>query len=187
MTRQRLVWIVAFLVSAPETSAAVVYSVSPGDELQATADRLRAGDTLRFAAGTYRRPIVIRAKGTKENPIRIDGDGQTRFSGLVELRLEWRPHRNGIYKADVDHPVHQLFVDGQLMTPARWPNMTFDERWDDNKWPSADEGTSFGGMVDSDLATSGADFTGCVAILNIGSHEFGDDDSKAGYKPTPYR
>ena len=46
--------------------------------------------------------------------------------------------------------------------------MTFDERWDNSKWPRAADGSRYGTMIDPKLAESGIDFKGGVAILNIG-------------------
>ncbi len=145
------------------------FAVSPGDDLQEIADGLRPGDVMRFAKGDYRQSLTIRASGTRSDPIRIEGGGAARFCGLNELRCQWVPDRGGIYKAQVGTRVSQFFVDGKLMTPARWPNMSFEMRWDNSKWPAADEGSKYGTMVDADLAGAGADFTGCVAILNIGA------------------
>ncbi|MEM7395226.1 MAG: right-handed parallel beta-helix repeat-containing protein, partial [Verrucomicrobiota bacterium] len=55
------------------------------------------------------------------------------------------------------------------MTPARWPDMPFDRRWDNARWRAAAEGTRYGVMVDSGLADSQVDWTGAMAILNVGS------------------
>ena len=143
--------------------------VGPQDALQKIVDRLQPGDTLSLKPGLYHQSLVIRASGTNNQPIRILGEKGVVFSGLKPLNVSWKQIRPGVYQAKVEHPVRQLFINREMMIPARWPNMTFQQRWDNSKWPSADQGSQYGTLVDSDLATSGIDFTGCVAILNIGS------------------
>ena len=67
--------------------------------------------------------------------------------------------------AKIDQDVWQLFVDGEMMTNARWPNAL----WSDKK---SDKSSKRGKMVDSgqkDLAGSGINAEGAMAILNIGS------------------
>lgn len=157
------------LLVAAYNSRADTIRVAPGDQLQGAVDRLQAGDTLLLSPGVYRQPILIRAAGVPERPIRIEGDGAALFTGLAELQLDWQPCGDGLFSAKVDRPVRQLFVDGELMMPARWPDMDFSQRWDNRRWPAADEGALYGKMVDADLAACGKDFTGCMAILNIGS------------------
>ncbi|MEM7014795.1 MAG: hypothetical protein AAF585_25325, partial [Verrucomicrobiota bacterium] len=157
-----------FLTSAPIFGE--VHVVEPGDDLQAVADKLEAGDTMRFAPGVYREKVVTRSSGHENAPIRIDGGGEAKFYGLSRLEAEFRELRDGTFQADVDlDQISQLFVDGEPMSPARWPNMSFDERWDNSKWPAADEGAKYGTMIDADLAKAGINFKGCVAILNVGS------------------
>lgn len=145
------------------------FEASPGDDIPSLAKQLKPGDHLHFTKGTYFRPFTITAKGTKKNPIRLTGDGEARFSGLETIDCDWTKDRNGIYLTRVDSPVTQLFADGTLMIPARWPNMEFDARWDNKAWRSAQTGSTYGSMVDPDLSGTGLDFTDCVAVLNIGA------------------
>ena len=148
------------LLLLPLSLAAATYYVKPGDPLQAAIDRLAPGDTLVFVPGEYRQGFVLHTSG-----VTLDGQG-ARFCGLRKLDLKWEP-QGRVLKAKVDHPAHQLFLDEEILIPARWPNMTFAERWDNSKWPAAAKGTKYGVMVDPEL--KGQDFTGCVAILNIGA------------------
>jgi hypothetical protein len=151
-----------FLAVSLQISAAV-HLAKPGDALQGKVDALQPGDTLKFAAGSYTQPIIVRT-----SQVQLRGDGKAEFCGLRKLAVEWT--RIGeTYKATVDHPVRQLFLNGELLTPARWPNMGFAERWDNSKWRAAGKGSRYGTMVDPALAEPGLDFSGCVAILNIGS------------------
>jgi hypothetical protein len=93
----------------------------PGDPLQQKVDALQAGDTLRLQAGVYHQSVVIRGEH-----IALEGE-HAQFSGLRKLALIWQATARG-FKAVVDHPVRQLFLNGELLTPARWPDMRFAER-----------------------------------------------------------
>ena len=146
-----------------------IISLGPGDDLQQAVDNLEPGQTIQLAPGRYYQSIVIHKKGTPEKPIRILGGKGVVFCGLNELKLEWNEIRRGVYQTKVTQPVRQLFVNQVMMTPARWPNMSWNERWENSKWPKAEADSSYGTLVDSNLASSNLDFTGCVAILNIGS------------------
>ena len=146
-----------------------IISLGPGDDLQQAVDNLLPGQTIQLAPGRYYQSIVVHKKGTPEKPIRILGGKGVVFCGLTELRLEWKEIRRGVYQTKVSQPVRQLFVNHVLMTPARWPNMSWNERWENSKWPKSEADSNYGTLVDSNLASSNLDFTGCVAILNIGS------------------
>lgn len=165
----RIVILALFLVGGirPALTAAE-YTVTSDTEAQAMIDKLQPGDTCRFKPGVYHRAIRISLKASKQKPVVIDGGGAT-FDGRTRISGNWRKHAENIYKTSIDHNVRQLFINDELATPARWPNMTFTQRWDNTKWRAAAKGTKYGMMVDSQLAESGIDFTGCVAILNIGS------------------
>ena len=176
------VWLVSLAYISDVIAAE--YVVTSDQDAQAMIDQLGPGDTCRFAPGVYRGGLHISVKGTSKKPVVIDGRGAT-FDSRAKISGTWIKHAESIYKLPVDHDVRQLFVGGDLATPARWPNMTFAERWDNRVWRPAAEGATYGEMVDPQLVESGIDFTGCVAILNIGawqtfrrvisSHEKGRD------------
>ncbi|MEO1992301.1 MAG: right-handed parallel beta-helix repeat-containing protein [Pirellulales bacterium] len=146
-----------------------VITAGPSDNLQAIVDDLKPGDILSLRPGTYDQSFVVRTQGTRMNPIQICGEGKVEFSGLKKLDVQWTEVQPGVFQAPVKHPVCQLFDGSKMMIPARWPNMTFAQRWDNSKWPHASKESVYGTMVDSRLEESGLDFSGCIAVLNIGS------------------
>ena len=162
-------WCCILVLLQNSLGLSAVYEVNPNSPIQDLVNNLQAGDTLNFSPGEYTTPVLIQSKGFSTKPIRIKGGRDVVFNGLAKINTEWTEVQDGIYQATVTQPVRQLFVNGELMTPARWPNMTFAQRWDNSKWPAADTGAHYGKMVDADLASAGIDFTGCVATLNIGS------------------
>lgn len=105
----------------PATAALPLASV------QACVDRLvTPGDECRLQAGTYQGQgtVVVSGKhGTAENPIIIAaaGDGEVVFDGTAAIRSAWKV-QGSIYSTSVDVPVWQLFGNGEMQVPARWPN-----------------------------------------------------------------
>jgi len=143
----------------------------PLASIQKALDALKPGDRCILHAGVYRRTATLRASGTAEKPIHIlarPGDLVV-LSGTQPVTSPWTVHTGSIYRTPLPGPVRAVFVDGQLMTEARWPNMPFARRWDKSCWRASAEGTAYGTMVDSALAETGVDWTGAVATLNIGS------------------
>jgi hypothetical protein len=104
------------------------------------------------------------------------------LDGTMLLDVVWEVHSGSIWKTTLDFPVWQLFAQRQEMVMARWPNANFTDGtvWDkENHWghgtidddPSAYENGTFidDPHGDIDLANSGLDITGAIAILNVGS------------------
>jgi len=101
------------------------------DVVRAHPDRGRKPITVILRGGVYRlrETLVFTAadSGSAQAPVIWRGaEGETAvISGGVELQgLQWRPYRNGIYQAKVPagFTTDQLFVNGQLMPMARYPN-----------------------------------------------------------------
>ncbi|NQU23501.1 MAG: right-handed parallel beta-helix repeat-containing protein [Candidatus Nealsonbacteria bacterium] len=135
------------------------------------ADVAQPGDTCTIRAGVYRETVWPKRPGTEDAPIRFrawPGDVVV-LSGTEPVRSDWTVHRAKIYKTTVPADFSQLFVDGQVMIEARWPNMRFDQRFDKSIWAVAGEGSKYGTMVDPALAETDVDWTGAVATLNVGS------------------
>jgi hypothetical protein len=56
-----------------------------------------------------------------------------------------------------------VFVDGQLMVEARWPNMPLNRFWDRGRWARAGQGSRCGRMVDPALTKTDIDWTDAIA------------------------
>jgi len=155
------------------------YSVSPrGDDvgpgsaskpfrtIQKAADVMKPGDVCIIRAGTYRQ--IIRVKTSSIRFIAAPGEKVT-ISGNDPIKTKWFVHKGKIYKTIVTGPIAQLFVDGDMMVEARWPDQPFDKRWDKSTWRSTQEGSEYGRIVDPELAKTGVDWTGALAVLNVGA------------------
>jgi hypothetical protein len=139
--------------------------------IQKAADLMKPGDTCYVRGGVYRQVVRPKLSGTREKPIRFEAwPGEVVvLSGTEPIRGNWSVHKGRIYKTKVREVFDQLFVDGQMMIEARWPNMRFEQRFDKNRWATAHKGSEYGLMVDPALAQTGIDWAGAVATLNVGS------------------
>lgn len=138
----------------------------PGDECVIPGGRYHEHVTISNKHGTPDKPMVIRGLGD-EYPI---------IDGTVQLTPEggWVRHESGAYKAAIDQDIWQLFIDGEMMTNARWPNALWSNKsvFNSSYWAKSSDASTRGVMVDNglkNLAGSGLNATGAMAVLNIGS------------------
>ena len=148
--------------------------------IQSCVDKLAApGDECVIPKGRYHEHVTITNKhGTPEKPIIIKGAGDEYpvIDGTIQLKPKggWVKDESGAYKAVVDQDIWQLFIDGVMMTNARWPNALWSNKtvFNASYWAKSSKISTRGVMVDDgskDLAGSGLNATGAMAILNIGS------------------
>ena len=176
----------ALALACATCAAASEYCVAPsGDDanpgtagkpfatVQHAADMMKAGDTCRIRGGVYRETVNVKASGAPGKPIRFvaaEGEEVT-LSGAEPIKAKWSVHKGSILRAKVEQAVNQLFVNGEMMVEARWPNQPFDRRWDKSTWRATGRGSEYGKIADPELAKSGVDWTGALAVLNVGMWE----------------
>jgi hypothetical protein len=138
------------------------------------------GDICYIRGGTYHEEVVItEMTGETNNPITFKNYNKEKVTldgskSLTELgSTGWTQHSGNIYKTTLTEDVWQLFVDGEWMVNARWPNANFSDGsiWDhETYWADINETASVNGtLVDQphdgiDLAASGLDMTGAMLI-----------------------
>ena len=148
--------------------------------IQACVDNLqKPGDECVIQPGRYHENVTIMNKhGTKEDPIIIRGDpsGTTTVDGTIPLNpTKWEKFAKGAYKTVLKQDIWQLFIDGEMMTNARWPNALWSDKtiFDSQNWAHSSTQSTRGLMIDGGgihkLAESGLDATGAMAVLNVGS------------------
>ncbi len=107
---------------------------SPFRTIQHAADIMRPGDACVVREGTYRETVTPASSGTSDEPIvftAYPGERVT-ISGADELSLSWAEDGNGVYTASCNENISQLFVNGDMMNVARWPNAEVNNLFDDD-------------------------------------------------------
>ncbi len=86
--------------------------------------------TVHVADGIYYLPQTLvfgpEDSGSAKHPVvyRAENEGGAVLSGGSELKLDWKPYRDGIFQAvtPAGLEIDQVFVDGQAQRMARYPN-----------------------------------------------------------------
>ncbi|MHC4125938.1 MAG: fibronectin type III domain-containing protein, partial [Planctomycetota bacterium] len=154
---------------------------APFATVQKGVDMLSAGDTLYIRGGTYQEEVKLTClTGTAANPITITNynNETVTLNGTEEITSSWDVHSGNIYKTTLTKDIWQLFVDGKMMTPARWPNANNPMAANSNHWkPSQTWADMDESRAQADhmyhagspsLAGTGKSFQGGMAILNTG-------------------
>ncbi|MBK3519517.1 T9SS type A sorting domain-containing protein [Carboxylicivirga marina] len=154
-------------------------------------------DTIFLLPGTYYENVLINnITRTKTNPLVITAaeKGTVLFEGVERFSYNWSETTpgSGIYVSDAPKDMWQLFVDGRMMINARWPNADHPfEDFDNSNWWDRHEswckavkeesgfekqadGTKIGWLTEDghqNMASTGIDFNGKVAVLNVNSME----------------
>lgn len=142
--------------------------------IQRAADSMVPGDVCFIRAGVYHGPVSLNSKGMPEKPIRFEAYSNERvvIDGTESLEGTWSVYKGNIYSMKVNRKFEQLFFENQMMVEARWPNMAFPAQlWDRSCWALSGKGSRYGIMVNDEMARSGIDWTGAVAVLNV-AHQF---------------
>lgn len=100
----------------------------PLKTIQAAANRAQAGDTVEIEGGTYRETVSPAHSGVTFT----NYDGQTVIIAGTDTLGGWSSSGDGgaIYQTsmpwDLGDGNNQVFVDGQMINEARWPNTSLD-------------------------------------------------------------
>jgi len=164
---------------------------APLRTIQSCVDKLTgSGDRCLLKSGVYADAATVAGKrGTAAAPVVLGaaGDGAVVLDGTAPVPpARWSDSSGGgLWSATLptsvlNGGVAQLWLDGAMQTPARWPNArsgksAFDwTRWSNFStsapWPP-DSYKPSKPMVFTDgagLANSGLDATGAIAVMNIG-------------------
>ena len=103
----------------------------PFRTIQRAANVARPGDTVLVRGGTYRETVKPAHSGKASARITFkpyDNEPVT-ISG-ADVVSGWDSHKGPVYKArqtwDLGPGANQVFIDGQMLTEARWPNTSLD-------------------------------------------------------------
>ena len=137
---------------------------APLKTVQAAVAKLQPGDTCMLHAGTYRESITIAKDGLSLQAL---PGAEVIFDGTETVSGDWEKHKGNIYKTHLPTAIEQLFVGRRMMIEARWPNMTFEQRFERERWKEVDPGSAHGKIISKAIAETGIDWTGAMACLNV--------------------
>ncbi|THF76580.1 carbohydrate binding domain-containing protein [Cohnella fermenti] len=143
----------------------------PWRTIQRAADLMSAGDTCYIREGVYYETVTVRTSGTGEQALRFaayPGEDVT-VSGADPI-AGWQPDSGDIYAADVSlgsSSERQVFVDGELLTEARWPNLPAGQDILHPAWATMDSG-SLTTIKDSDLTQPDGAWIGAKVMVKGG-------------------
>jgi hypothetical protein len=104
---------------------------APFQTIQAAANVAKAGDHVEIETGTYHETVTPKASGTATAPIIFEAyNGESVTVSGADPIIGWSNYSGSIYKAsmpwDLGEGNNEVFVDGQAMNEARWPNTSLD-------------------------------------------------------------
>ena len=118
------------------------------------------GDTCYLRGGRYYEPFVFHDLVSKGKPMVFAAWNNEKvvFDGTVPVEGKW-VNENGIYKVKLKEDVWQLFADGNMLTAARWPNISMEDDmfWNQKiSYRKVGPESSFGKTVDQRPVAKGA-------------------------------
>jgi hypothetical protein len=134
---------IGLLVTLGNLSAAEYYVATNGDDsgagtivdpfrtIQKAASIMVAGDTCYIRQGVYRETVTPANSGAEGAPITFTAyNAESVTISGADLVTGWTIHEGSIYKAamnwDLGEGFNQVFVGGEMVNRARWPNTTTD-------------------------------------------------------------
>src|SRR2546421_12193929 len=100
---------------------------APFHSIQRAANVAQAGDHVEIRAGVYHEDVVPQHSGTSSAPIVFEAyNGESVTVSGADRITGFNAYSGAIYKGsmgwDLGQGNNQVFVDGQMINEARWPN-----------------------------------------------------------------
>lgn len=153
--------------------------------------QIASGDTLYIRGGTYRDVTdygvnshvmmnMLNRKASTKTTIRNYNNEEVILSGARVITGAWTQHSGHIWTTNIwsddgddsnDFDVSQLFLNGEMLTGARWPNIErdFDKEdadfWQKETWASTSTYADEDGNTTSDIAELTVNATGAIAFF----------------------
>ncbi len=159
----RAVFLATLIAGLSLNAAATTYHVSragsdlndggtaaPLQSLAAGAARLQPGDELVIHGGNYHEALRFTVSGTPDAPIKVrSAPGEVVCLRGTRVVNGWEPAGVGLWRAHVDLPVEQVFLNGEFAPQACWPNTSIDPM--KRVWAKAGKDSDKDGLHDPDL------------------------------------
>lgn len=132
---------------------------------------MRAGDTCLIRAGRYCESVQLANSGKSGRPILFKAVPGERvvIDGTDPVEGGWRDEGKGVYSTVLRDSTEQLFFEYKPMMWARYPNMTFDQNWqDEKKWARTDAGSEVGLLRDAGVEALGVSLKGALVYIKLG-------------------
>jgi hypothetical protein len=149
---------------------------APLRTLAKAVENVQPGDTITVRGGVYREAVLLEGvKGTEGKPVRLQaakGESVV-LDGTEPVAGPWEQWQKGIWRTRLkaDSQIQQLFAGKRMLNEARWPNASFSQLWDVKRWAKSTKGSRKDLMICTELAKTNVDWTGAVAVLNVG-HQY---------------
>lgn len=144
---------------------------APYRTIQRAADVIEPGQSCVIRGGRYRESVTLTRSGAPGQPITLmaaPGE-EVVIDGTDPVDTAWTSEDGRRYQTPLDSPTDQVFFGDQAMILARWPNMTFDENWDEQKkWARTGTGSERGLVMSPDLAALGESLAGARLFIKLG-------------------
>src|SRR6058998_3854299 len=147
----------------------------PFRTIQRAANLAESGDTVLVRGGTYRETVRPLRSGSGSSPIQFKAyNGEKVTVSGADVVDGWSKHSGSVYKArqgwDLGSGFNQVFVDGQMMNEARWPNTSLDVS---RPATATADRVSGGTLYDSALTQSDGAWNGAIIHIVPGQSWFG--------------
>lgn len=167
---KRAVFLATLIAGLTLDASAATYHVSPaGSDLNdgavstpfqsiaAATSRLQAADELIIHGGNYHEALRVKTSGTLDAPITVrSAPGEVVCLRGTQVVNGWESVGGGRWRAHVDFPVEQVFLNGDLAPQACWPNTPANPM--ERVWAKAGKDSNKDGLHDPDLPA--VDLTG---------------------------
>jgi len=172
-----------YYVATNGNDAAAGTYEAPFATISKAVSQMNSGDRCIIRGGRYHEEIIV---SDKDNLTFAAYPGErVIFDGSTLITNSWTRYSGNIYITALKEDIWQLFADGEMLIPARWPNadpdIDFWEQWESEYWAEGRASRNSSPPVDSNgimydkphdginLAESGLNISNAVVVLNVGS------------------
>ena len=157
----------------------------PFRTIQQGVDVLKPGDTCYVREGVYREVVTLGKSGTKDQPIWLRAYPGERavVDGTEPVAGPWTETGDGVFSAPTSMKIEQLFAGETMLTEARWPNCAPDKMLTREGWAPTGPKSTYGTIHSPELARTGADWNGAMAMLNVAHQFWSWSRTVEGYTP----